>query len=38
MFIFNKGMVDIASPVETEEEVQINVPHVGGTNSGCQSQ
>ena len=34
-------MVDIASPVETvetEEEVQINVPHVGGTNSGCQSQ
>ena len=41
MFIFNEGMVDIERPVETvdqEDKVRINVLHVGGTNSGCQSQ
>ena len=41
MLICNEGMVDIKRQVETfmteEQEVRLNVPHIGGTNSACQS-
>ena len=39
MLIFNEGMVGSpVEPVEIQHEVQLDVPHLGGTNSFCQSQ